>query len=206
MVAILKIKLRKTGAKFKTNPRYNVWKLGELNVKNAFVLQLKNRFQELARTDDYNIHPVTEETNTKWEKVKSAYQKASETCLGTQQARRKEWITADTWQAIEQRRNVKKKWNEAKSNRLKERYKLQYQEINREVRRKVRVDKGAFVDNLARQVEDVASKGEQGKVYKIIRVLSGKRKITTVAPIADKQGKLLTTDAKQDARWAEHFS
>ena len=68
-VAILKLKLRKTGAKYKTNPRYNVSKLGELNVKNAFVLQLKNRFQELARTDDDNIHPVTEEINTKWEKV-----------------------------------------------------------------------------------------------------------------------------------------
>ena len=62
------------------------------------------------------------------------------------------------------------------------------------------------MDNLARQAEDAASKGEQGKVYKITRVLSGKRKITTVAPIADKQGKLLTTEVEQDARWAEHFS
>ena len=37
-------------------------------------------------------------------------------------------------------------------------------------------------------------------------MISGKCRGTTDTPVMDKQGKLLTTEAEQDARWAEHFS
>lgn len=49
---------------------------------------------------------------------------------------------------------------EAKSDRLKERYNLQYQEANRAVRRKTRADKRAFVEILVNRAEVAASKRE----------------------------------------------
>ncbi|PIK55536.1 hypothetical protein BSL78_07570 [Apostichopus japonicus] len=52
---------------------------------------------------------------------------------------------------------------EAKSDRLKERYKLQYREANKAVKTKTRADKRAFVEDLANQAEEAANKGEQGK-------------------------------------------
>ena len=62
------------------------------------------------------------------------------------------------------------------------------------------------MDNLAREAEDAARRGEQGKVYKITRVVSGKYRGTTEASVTDKQGRLHTTEAEQDGRWAEHFT
>ena len=62
------------------------------------------------------------------------------------------------------------------------------------------------MEGLAREAEEAAARGEQGRVYKITKLVSGKYRGSTDAPIADKQGRLLTTDAEQEARWAEHFS
>ena len=101
---------------------------------------------------------------------------------------------------------MKKRLIEAKSERLKERHRQQYQEADRKVKRLARADKRALMDDLASQTEDAASKGEQGKVYKIIKVVCGKYRGTTDAPVTDKQGRLLTSEAEIDARWAEHFS
>ena len=43
-------------------------------------------------------------------------------------------------------------------------------------------------------------------MYKITKLVSGKYRGSTDTPIADKQGRILTTEAEQEARWAEHFS
>jgi len=48
--------------------------------------------------------------------------------------------------------------------------------------------------------------GNNKNVYKITKLLSGKYRRATDAPIVDKQGRLLTTEAEQGARWVEHFS
>nr|KAG5700914.1 hypothetical protein BaRGS_012321 [Batillaria attramentaria] len=69
-----------------------------------------------------------------------------------------------------------------------------------------RADKRAYMEDLASQAEEAASRGEQGRVYKITKLVSGKYRGATDTPIADKQGQLLTTEAEQEARWAEHFS
>ncbi|RXN12130.1 endonuclease-reverse transcriptase [Labeo rohita] len=70
----------------------------------------------------------------------------------------------------------------------------------------VRADKQAFMDNLATQAEDAADRGEQGTLFRITKALSGKHHGSASAPpIKDKQGRLLTTENEQEARWAEHF-
>ena len=118
----------------------------------------------------------------------------------------KEWITEDTWQATENRRTLKKKVLEAKSERQKERYKQQYREANRTVKRMTRTDKRSHINDLASQAEDAASRGKQGRVYKITKLVCGRYRGGTDAPIMDKQGRLLTTEAEQDAQWTEHVS
>ena len=56
------------------------------------------------------------------------------------------------------------------------------------------------------RAEDVANRGEQGQVYKITKLISGKYRGATDTLIVDKQVRLLATEADQGARWAEHFS
>ena len=58
------------------------------------------------------------------------YKVSSEECLGfRQRARRKEWMRADTWKAINNRRSLKKVTG-AKSERLRKRYQQQYSEAD----------------------------------------------------------------------------
>lgn len=106
--------------------------------------------------------------NIKHEQVKIAYPQISKAYLGTRVMKKKECIIADTWQVINTRRELKEQFIEAKSERLKERPKQQYQEADRKVNtRLARADKRAFMHDLASQVEHATTKGEQGKVYKI---------------------------------------
>ena len=44
-----------------------------------------------------------------WEQITVAYSQTREACLEHRQKKRKEWITADTWQANESRRAQMKK-------------------------------------------------------------------------------------------------
>lgn len=88
-----------------------------------------------------HTQPDADEVNNRWENVKKAYLKTSKACLGNREKKQNEWITTDMWQAIEKQRTQKRWVMEAKFDRLKERYNLQYHEANRAVRRKTRGDR-----------------------------------------------------------------
>ncbi|KAL1250998.1 hypothetical protein QQF64_018794 [Cirrhinus molitorella] len=69
----------------------------------------------------------------------------------------------------------------------------------------VRADRRAFAEELAREAESAAARGEQSQLYRITKQVCGKFHSTVNLPIKDKEGKLLTSQAEQDVRWAEHF-
>ena len=196
----LKLKLRKTESSPRGQQHFHVEKLRDLKAETTFTPQLKDKFQVLADAED-QTQEGSGDINAKWQQLKIAYEQTCKACLGTKQRKRKEWITEDSWQAIENRINLKKKVLEAKSERLKERYKQQYREANRTVKRMTRTDKRSHINDLASQAEDAASRGEQDRVYKITKLVCGRYRGGTDAPIMDKQGRLLTTEAEQDARW-----
>ena len=74
------------------------------------------------------------------------------------------------------------------------------------MKRLARADKRVFMDGLASQEKGASNKGEQGKVYNINKIVCGKYRGTTAAPVEDKQGGLVTPEADIDTRWAEHAS
>ena len=91
------------------------------------------------------------------------------------------------------------------SERLKERYRWQYREANRAVQSLTRADTKAYIEDLASQAEGAAHRGEQGQVYKITKLVSGRYCRATDTPTVDRQGRLLTTEAEKEARWVEHI-
>ena len=56
------------------------------------------------------------------------------------------------------------------------------------MKRVTRTDKQMLINELASQAEDVASRGEQDRVYKITKLVCGRYRGGTDAPIMDKQG------------------
>ena len=151
VTAKVRLKLRAAGPNKQRTPRYDFSRLQDQRTKNAFVLQLRNRFQALSNIDEQSIDEEEDTVNQQWKQVKNIFDEASKTCLGMQKTRKKkEWITPDTWQAIEERRQLKKKINDSKSARLREKYRAAYTETNRRVKRKIRTDKRAYMEGIAR--------------------------------------------------------
>jgi len=131
--------------------------------------------------------PEPDEVNNIWKQVSFTLTESSKACLGFKKAVKK------------------KKWIKPATLRLLERYKIQYREADQSVKRMARADKCAYIDELARQAENAANRGEQGKVYKITKLVCGKYGGRKVAPVKNFQGRLLTTEREQEACWAEHF-
>ena len=205
LMATVKMDLRKNRPGKASQQQFDVNKLKEPRAKSTFTLQLKNKSQALTDAEKHTT-PGTSDINTMWEQIRIAYTQTSEACLGPRRKKRKEWITVATWQAIESRRAQKKKVMDTRSEKLKERYRQQYREADRTVKRMIRADKRACMEDLANQAEEAANRGEQGQVYKITKLVSGKYRGATDTPIVDKHGRLLTTEAEQEAKCVEHFS
>ena len=134
VTAFIKLKLRSAGCRMTAQRRFDSGKLHNPEVKSTFVLQMKNRFQALQNLEEEAVDPGTE-ISRRWEKVASVYKQSSEECLGfRQRGKRKEWMRADTWKAIDNRHTLKKKLIDTKSERLHEHYQEQYSEADRQVK------------------------------------------------------------------------
>jgi len=85
-------------------------------VRRAFDLQVKNRFRALEHYEEEaeTTEATRDQVNLKWQ-IQIA-------CLGFRQRKIKEWMTPDSWSAVEARHDPKKKMMNSKSPRLKARY------------------------------------------------------------------------------------
>ena len=124
--------------------------------------------------------------------------------LGYRRKKKEEWIKSDTWTTIDERKATKKKLNDAKSQRLKEQLQSRYSELDKEVKRKTRADKRAFIENLADEAEAAAQTQNMATLYKITKTLTGGFKNSDI-PVKDVDGNAVTCEAKQTQRWKTHF-
>ena len=133
VTACLKLKLKGAGRPAKGRSRFDVAQLKHPNVRKSFILEVRNKFEalmELDNTEDNNNEGV----NKNWENIVTVYSDSGKACLGYRQRRPKEWMSSDTWKAIESRRRLKREVMDSKSQRLKERYQEMYRAANREVK------------------------------------------------------------------------
>ena len=128
----------------------------------------------------------------------------SKKLLGYRRKKKEEWIKSDTWTTIDERKATKKKLNDAKSQRLKEQLQSRYSELDKEVKRKTRADKRAFIENLADEAEAAAQTQNMATLYKITKTLTGGFKNSDI-PVKDVDGNVVTCEVKQTQRWKTHF-
>lgn len=197
VTANIKLKLQKISEQSRKR-RYDTGKLKDSKIVKEFNLELKNRYQIL---QNRNSEDSVEEH---WNKVEELYSKTSEKVLGFKRQVHKEWITPATWKTIDKRKDFKKKVCNARSERLKDRLRAQYSEINKEVQKATRKDRQNYVENMAVEAEKAASDQRMGDVYQITKKLCGKKNSTNI-PVRNKQGTLLTAEKDQEIRWTEHF-
>ena len=75
---------------------------------------------------------------------------------------------------------------------------------NKQVKKSAWNDKRQFVHDMNKEAERAARQNNMKKLYEIIRTFSEKN-VNTNSPVREKQGKIITSDVGQRARWVEHF-
>lgn len=105
---------------------------------------------------------------------------------------------------IDERRKLKKKMEETRSERIRERRRIEYNEKNKEVKRSLRADKREWANALASEAEEAARNGNLKEVYEVTKTLCNDRP-RRMNMVKDQDGKLLTTEEEIRHRWQEHF-
>ena len=180
--------------------RFEVSKLKDLEVRNAFKLALHNRFEGLQQLMGEEELSVEDE----WKQIEQGYVETCEQVLGRAKANRKEWISKETWEIIEQRKEAKNIMNMARTRKQKRDANKRYQELNREVKRRCRRDKRVYVESEAERAEEAEWKGDARTLYEITRKLSGRFQ-NTCKPVRNEAGVLLRSAEEEMHRWREHF-
>ncbi|XP_058456753.1 craniofacial development protein 2-like [Malaya genurostris] len=140
--------------------RFNTRRLEDPAVKRSFVEELKTRAAGI---------PEGGSVEEQFMAFKNAFTETCQNNLGELRARRKEWITDDTWQKIEERRDAKAAIDRARTREAKRQARQKYSALSKEVKRSCRRDKRAWVDSLADEGEKAATTGDIRLLHDISR-------------------------------------
>ena len=196
----IKLKLRQAPLQNQRRQVLDIAKLNAPSMKKDFVLELRNRFNILNDLDEEDEPSVQKQ----WDTIKETYVEATKKVVGYRKKNNKVWISPGTWKKIEERRKLKERSLNTKSKRIQEQVEAEYKIKDKEVKKSARADKRTYIEEMAQEAEQAAIRGEMSTVYKITKQLCGSY-ANKSAPVKDKQGKSLTTEREQAARWVEHF-
>ncbi|VDP39812.1 unnamed protein product, partial [Schistosoma margrebowiei] len=167
----------------------------DTNKLNKFKIVLSNKFQ--AFHDLLNGEGTTVESNWKW--IKEVITSTCYEVLGHKRHHHKEWITVDTLDKIQERRNKKAAINTSRTRAEKAKAQAEYTELKKQVKRSIRTDKRTYVEYLAKTVEKAANEGNMRQLYDITKKLSGNRR-KPERPVKSKEGEVITNIEKQRNR------
>ncbi|VDP53672.1 unnamed protein product [Schistosoma margrebowiei] len=197
----MKLKLKKHWTMGRTiSQMFNTAFLQDTNKFNKFKLALSNKFQ--AFQDLLNGEGATVESNMK--EIKEAITSTCHEVLGHKKHHHKEWITVDTLDKIQERRNKKAAINTSRTRAEKAKAQAEYTEVNKQVKRSIRTDKRKYVEDLTKTAEKAAIEGNMRQLYDITKKLSGNRR-KPERSVKSKEDEVITNIEEQQNRWAEHF-
>ena len=81
-----------------------------------------------------------------WRQIEQGYVETCEQVLGRAKANRKEWISKETWEIIEQRKVAENTAIISTTRNQKREASKRYQELNREVKRRCRRARRVYVE------------------------------------------------------------
>ncbi|VDP75273.1 unnamed protein product, partial [Schistosoma curassoni] len=131
-----------------------------------------------------------------WKGIKEAITSTCDEVLSHKKHHHKEWITVDTLDKIQERRNKKAAINTSRTRAVKAKAQAEYTEVNKQVRRSIRTDKRKYVDDLATTAGKAARKGNMRELYDTTKELSGNRH-KPERPVKSKEDEVITNIEEQ---------
>ena len=169
----IKLRKHKTTNSEKRRIKYDTTKLQKPDIKKAFNLELRNRFSML-ELDENSVEDDAVETS--WKQMVDAFTETANDKLGRKEIGQKPWITRESWKKVDERRELKKRIENARSDRLKERLRTDYRERDKDVKRSMRSDRRKWTDNMIEEAEKAAQNGRMKTVYEITRTLCNEKR------------------------------
>lgn len=151
-----------------TNQRYNV--------------AVHNRFSTLLPTNDINRY---------WSSIKTTIATAVREVCPKKQRNRHPYISQDTLQLVERRRNET-------SRPLRT-------HLGRRIKRALKQDEVNWLAGHAQQMQRASDVGDMGTLFKTINTLSGGVRAPIPSAIKDATGNPISSGDQRSKRWAEHF-
>ncbi|XP_071150122.1 craniofacial development protein 2-like [Mytilus edulis] len=185
---LLKCKLRIKLKKYKivtvtSRKRFDTTKLQRPEIRKAFSIELKNRFQLLDKLEDIE---------TFWEGITKCYKETSTNTLGFKERGQKPWISNESWKLVDERRQLKERTNNSRSERVKNNLHAKYSDKDKEVKKSMRNDKRQWTDNLIEEAEKATSNGMMKTVYEVTKTICNEQQKPPQV-IKDKSGNPLSS-------------
>jgi len=212
VVAKLKIKLKRQGLVTKQEI-LDIGKLKTPEVQREYQLQLSNRFAALD-IEEMMENSLEESNNIeeniiecKWKKFRDTIFCTAKEVVGIRRGKPNEqWISGNTWSAIDERRDLKKVRDQLLSEANEERVReaqMAYSEKDKEVKQRCKRDKKDWLDKKATEAEEAARRNDSKKLYRVIKELSGRR--PQIPPIKLSDNTTAKSEKEQTDRWKQHF-
>ena len=200
VVTQIRLRLKKLKNQRRDQNKSNIGLVRERSKQESFRLSLVNRYAPLQEL----IEDESTDIETHWKHRKELWIGTYEEVLG-KRVNHKEWISEDTIQKIEARKEKKNILNLSRTKNAKAKAQKEHAAANKEVKARVKKDKNNFVEELANQAEEAAGQGNLKDLYMLTRKLSGKFQQSNM-PIRDREGQMLMTTEQQLKQWVEHFT
>lgn len=198
IVAELRFNIWKKRVSFSSQRKFDTTKLHFQVFRNA----LSERLNNVNMNDIYD--DITSSTSTVWTRIRTQFSNICKEVIGFKQKQSREWMSEDSWDLIEKRRNIKLQLLGATSNEERVNLTAQHSELSKCIKRQVKLDKNNFYSNLALAAQSAADLGNMRDLYKLTREISSSRS-AHVKPIQDESGNLITSKDEQIAVWKRHF-
>ena len=195
LVVTIKSKLRRNPNRAKCNARFDTQKLENEMFKSRFSVELRNRFAALE---------VEENINEDCIQMEKVYTETAEKVLGRTKKETNKWLREETWKAIDQRQMIHDKIHSTKSERRKNKLRVEYKTKDRAVKRRAREDKRVWLDRMGDEIEKYAENGRTRQLYQTAKKITNNRQ-RQVAAVKNKMGEIIKNKNARLERWAEHF-
>ena len=196
LFAVIRLKLRKYCRTNNTQrPKFQV-NLLQSQKREEFRIELRNRFEPLELLEN--------DVETHWNQVKEVFTSTCREVLGEKKHEHKPWISQESLDKIEERREKKAELNNSRTRTEKVQARKEYSKVLKEVKKSVKNDKESFLEELAGRAERAAQNGHMRTLYQTTKILTGKRS-TPEVPVKDVDGNAIFEKEAQNKRWTEHF-
>ena len=183
-----KFKIRTKKKNQNTRVRYDLEKLKDPLIKEAYQKELRGRFAPLMLIDNL------QELNNEFTNIVN---ETANNVLGKARRSRRPWITTKVLEKCDVRR-------EAKKERFKDDEHLQkYREVNKETKKETADAKKAWIQQETLAIEDCLAKNNTKKAYNLVTSLT-KQTPQRLNVINDKDGNTLTNTTAVVERWKEY--